>query len=447
MAQIFKAQKKARGNGQRQVKTVSAKINTVDHLGQGVCHQQPVIFAQGGLPGEECQIAVVEQKKRFWRGYVTRVTSPNTARVLPFCEYFGRCGGCQTQHVQQQAMLDFKQQAVSELCMRATGAKELNWQPALFGHHQGYRRKTRIAVDARTKGKPLVGFRAKDSKRVVPIETCPILSDTLSDLLQPIQRLFHKLENPGGIGHISMLSTGDGTQVCFRVLKTPSRNDRILFSAFAESSGCQVVFEAQDGDLDFINGSPGRLTYSPETDLNLEIGINDFLQINDHINQQMIQQAANWLALNEQDTLLDLFCGVGNFSLSLARRCKSVIGIEGMSKMVQRARHNAQINGIENCEFRVADLSQSDSLRSETILASKKILLDPARDGALNTLPQIARIKPSHILYVSCNPATFVRDAAELTQENYRLEKIGLMDMFPNTSHTELMALFVRQSD
>ena len=320
---------------------------------------------------------------------------------------------------------------------------DLPWQDPLLDKAQGYRRKTRLALDCRNKNKAILGFRAKGSKQVVAISQCPILVKDLQDLIRPLQALIADMQQPGNIGHISLLKGDNAVQVCMRLTRSLVQADRELLLAFSQLQGCQLLLESQKNQFEPLGEHGDELYYLLNDTIKIHLQPNDFVQVNANINQQMIAQAISWLELKQDDEVLDLFCGVGNFSLPMARVCKYVIGLEGVSDLVQRASDNALLNGITNTAFYQSDLSQADCLGDPQYLKCNKILLDPAREGAYELIPQLSKLKVEKILYVSCNPATFVRDTQLLLEQAYVLDKVALMDMFPNTAHTELMALFV----
>jgi 23S rRNA (uracil1939-C5)-methyltransferase len=441
MVQIYRPKKASAPAKNLRLKV---KIDRLDHSAVAVCaSHQPVLFVEGALPGEECEVLVVEQKPRYWRAKLAKVLLASEHRLKPFCPHFDNCGGCQTQYAQPLAMLEAKQEAVSELVQRATGLSALPWQAPLLDEAQAYRRKTRLALDCRDKTKPIIGFRAKGSKQVIPISQCAILHTSLQALISPLSLLLTRMDNPGVIGHISLLRGDTLTQVCVRITRSLTQADKTLLLDFAQSHDCQLLLEMQKDEFEYLTHTNEQLFYSLDGGIKVYLQANDFVQVNASINQQMITQAMAWLELDKNDQVLDLFCGVGNFSLPMARQCKFVTGIEGVSALVQRATDNALKNGIDNCVFYQCDLNEADSLSDPAYASCNKVLLDPAREGAFALIPQLSKLKAEKILYVSCNPATFVRDSKELVEQGYSLSKIGLMDMFPNTAHTELMALFV----
>lgn len=449
------------------------QISAVDHLGRGICNDlDKITFVQGALPGEVVDAEVLSGKGSVNQANVLKVIEPNASRRQPFCRHFEVCGGCETQYADETAMLDFKQHAIESLVLhtptetasnkpakkgrlsgrRTTNSKpktlkdvigNLPWQQAIRSEGQHYRHKTRLAVDARNPNDLKLGYRARGSKDVFNLQTCPILVSELTDLIAPIQTVFQQLKQPNKIGHVSMVKGDNRVLISIRVVKTLASEDMQLLSDFADKHALVIDLET-DKAGSTISALSDTIQYSPADSISLDMQINDFVQVNGAVNQQMIEQAKAWLAISEEDVVLDLFCGIGNFSLPMATSCKHVYGIEGVAKMVQRAQQNAQNNNLSNCHFVEADLNEPQSLAAVTHYKCNKVILDPSREGARETVNALPKLGPSHILYVSCNPATFSRDAAGLLKQNYQLVKIGLMDMFPNTTHTELMALFMR---
>lgn len=445
MAQIYKPPKRA---AKKQPKDLQLLIDSVDFQGQGVCSQHsPVVFVDGALPGETCRVTVTKQKKSVWLARAKKIENASSHRITPVCDHYGKCGGCQTQHINPDSLRSFKRASIAHMLKQGLGLTEINWQADVQSPPVGYRRKCRLAIDARNKKAVLLGFRSKDVKSVVNVQSCPVLAPKLNALLSPMQELVGHMSSPQCLGHIGLLSGDNLIQISLRVVKPLGKQDEKRWIEFANQAQCQLLAEYADGHSRILNDLDAAITIAPEDGIALEVGANDFIQINHQVNQAMVKQAANWLALDKQDRLLDLFCGLGNFSLPLAQICHSVLAVEGVPEMVQRAEQNALKSRIDNCRFVAGDLAQPDNIADFTADNVDKVLLDPARDGAIAVIPQIAALQPSHIVYVSCNPSTFVRDAKELSTYKYRLEKISLMDMFPNTAHSELMALFVPVSE
>ncbi|TRY31914.1 23S rRNA (uracil(1939)-C(5))-methyltransferase RlmD [Aliiglaciecola sp. M165] len=478
MANLFKVKPsttKSHQANQLVGKTMCVEINSLEHTGIGVVSDhQPVIFVEGALPGEKVEIVIREQKARFCRAELKKVIQASPARTTPFCQHFNQCGGCQTQHVSADSVCSMKQTSIEQLILHTplihsigqTGQRkkgslstrgikksvhrtigdlvgQLHWSPTLYAEPTGYRRKTRLSVDARNRQDIKLGFRQSGSKQIFSIQQCQVLTPALQHLIEPLQNVMATLDNPSAIGHVSMFEGSKGIQVCLRVTKSLNQQDKDKWAEFSRMNQIQLAYEDNHHQITLADLTDQPLVFDVPNDIELAVNINDFVQVNDSVNRQMIEQACNWLSLDSEDNVLDLFCGIGNFSLPMASQCKTVVGVEGVAEMVQRATQNALKNNISNCQFWQADLNNAKAISKDELLTFNKVLLDPARDGAGEAVDLIVQGKPSHILYVSCNPATFARDTAKLLAHKYQISKIGLMDMFPQTAHTELMALFV----
>ncbi len=458
MARVFRPTKPARKQPANKAETFL--VEDLDHEAQGIARTQPVTFVQNALPGETCKASIYKSAKNTRFATAQKILSPSPLRVAPFCPHFELCGGCQTQYIAPNDLLPMKQDAVASLLHKFIGIEleQIPWQAPLQGNPVGYRRKARLAIDARKPSKPLLGFRG-DKNKIIPIRECRILVPELAKLIQPLQTLVGDLKQAKKIGHISLLAAEQVT-VGLRIVAPLIGTDVAKVEAFATNYGCRLVW--QQGDTKSIPESPDNaytLTVQEREKglqkLRLGLAQDDFIQINAGLNQAMVNQAIDWLAPTKQDKVLDLFCGVGNFSLPLALNSKSVLAIEGVPDMVQKASQNALLNGINNLEVVAADLSSEQLSQQYSVDSFNLALLDPARDGAYAAITQLLQVQPQRIVYVSCNPATFARDVAQLlqtgkkagtkaSQGNYQLDKINLLDMFPYTSHTELMALFTR---
>lgn len=479
MVQTFRPPKKSprkKSKGaQQKLPLVELHIDAMDHEGLGVAkNHQPIVFVAGALPGETCRVALTEQKKNFCKGKVQEVILPSAERTDPFCPHFNECGGCQTQYIEHHTMLGLKQQAVSNLLRKLAGLDVTEqsadeslgnvWQAPIVANGQHYRRKARLAVDFRRENQPRIGYRGKGSNEVINISECAVLQTDLQKLLQPLSVLCPQLSSTRAIGHIELLQGDQLSEkeivvsqplVVFRMTKTIPDTDKALLAGFAKAQQCHLALEFKTGEYEVLVGEEAAIYYSLSQDVQMRVQPNDFMQVNAEVNRQLVNTALDWLNLTPQDKVLDLFCGIGNFSLPMANKVEQVFGLEGIPDMVQRAQNNAQLNGIDNVEFFCKDLEQKDALQKWTKVGINKVVLDPSRAGAKQLMAQIVELKPEKVLYVSCNPATFGRDIAVLTSELagskkgslYSLDKIALLDMFPYTAHTEVVSLFVRREE
>lgn len=440
MAQIFKPQRKPKAQVAKQARV---RIDELDHQGQGVARaHQPVLFVEGALPGELCDVTITRQASGVAFGKAKKLIETSPQRVSPFCPHVEQCGGCQTQHVESSALQQTRQRAIGELIRRSTG-KAPQWAETLSGEEQGYRRKARLAIDNQHKDQFRIGFRAANSKQVVSIEQCPVLVTRLQAIFPAVVSCVSSLKGKKALGHVTLLAGDEQIQLCLRIIRELPAQDLQNLQTLASEHNLQLVLQRDDAQFECINGDSTLVHYAPKEGISLAIGADDFVQVNGVLNQKMVTQALDWLTLNADDKVLDLFCGVGNFTLPIATQAGSVVGVEGVDSMVQRAERNAERNQIENVRFVCADLESESWTKQADIRRCNKVLLDPARAGAQFAMQALSRIKPQRIVYVSCNPATFARDAGALTKQGYRLEKISLIDMFPGTAHSELMALFI----
>ncbi|MDA1370482.1 MAG: 23S rRNA (uracil(1939)-C(5))-methyltransferase RlmD [Proteobacteria bacterium] len=440
------------------VEPVRLEVTSLSHEGRGIGYLNgKVVFIDGALPGEIVMASYVRKRSQFDELRVIEVEQPSTQRVTPVCEYADRCGGCSLQHLDAAAQLDFKQATLLEHLQKTTGLApdSLTLLPQLKGDTMHYRRKARLAVRmVMKKGGALVGFREKYSTFITAMDDCKVLVDDVARLLVPLRELISGLLANQDIPQIEV-AVGeqqlDGqpknrVALVFRHLKSLAEEDQQALRDFAATQELDLYL--QPAGLDSVHKlypSEGveRLQYFlPEFDLALNFHPTDFTQVNAEINRRIVSQAIQLLEISSDDCVLDLFCGLGNFTLALARRCRRVVGVEGSHEMVLRGEENAALNDITNVSFEVANLCDSLTNRDWFKLPFTKVLLDPPRSGAIEIVQQITELRASKIVYVSCNPATLARDAAHLLANGYRLKSAGVMDMFPHTAHVESMAIF-----
>ncbi len=417
------------------------------HDGRGIARVDgKATFLYGGLPGESVTFRYLNRRRSHDEGQVLDVAKASADRVEARCAQYGICGGCSLQHLDPAAQIMAKQAVLLDN-LRQLGKVEPETvlPPIVNDSPWGYRRKARLGVkDVPRKGKVLIGFRERGSSFVADIETCHVLHPRVGTLLQALGQLVESLSIRQRLPQIEMAMDDTQCVLILRILEPLSTQDEELLVAFQAAN--DVVFYLQPGGPDTVAPlSEGvDLSYHlPEDDLTLAFLPGDFTQVNTEINRRMIAQAMQLIAPQADDSVLDLFCGIGNFTLPIARHCGSVVGVEGDQGLVERARANAQRNGLENTEFFTADLY--GELASEPWMnrAFDKALLDPPRSGALQVLPALPKMGIERIVYVSCYPGTLARDAEELVNKHgYRLLSAGVMDMFPHTAHVESIALF-----
>lgn len=441
MVKVFKP-KTAKKKHDTLIKTVI--IDHLDDNGVGVSRQTaPVTFVRGALPGERCKVEVPANKASFHHGKLIEIVDASSERLTPFCPHYSSCGGCQTQHIPPAMMIEQRQNALSVKLEKLGFADNNLWQAPLLSDATHYRRKARLAVDARNAKQIKVGFKSGKTNQIVNVDQCQILTLHLQDLLSPIHGLIKELAQPSAISHISLFEADNTVQTIFRVVKTLSNSDRALLETFSNTHQLTTLLHKNNGQFETLINAHGEPSYAVGASVKLDVGPEHFIQVNQSINTKMIAQAFDWLALSESDYLLDLFCGLGNFSIAAAKQCAHVTGVEGIESMVEQAKHNAHINQVTNANFFQLDLSEKN-VWNEGLGKINKVLLDPSRIGALNVVENFPKTQIKSVVYVSCNPATFMRDAKVLLEKGMKLRKLGLIDMFPCTSHSEIMGLFER---
>ena len=433
---------------------LSLEIEKLSHEGRGIAHHEgKVVFVEGALAGEKLDAVLTNRRDSYDEARLTEIFEASADRIEPACEYAGICGGCSLQHFEPVAQLQFKENMLFEKLNHALPNPQYQALPPLTGPVLGYRRKARLAVRyVHKKSQVLVGFREKHSSFITQMDSCKVLDPRIADLLPALSEVIGGMQ---GFRHIPQIevAAGDpdmqGTTIAliFRHLEPLSEDDLSMLTAFATDRNFALYL--QPGGMESIYKhypaeGEDRLAYRlPEFDLEMNFHPADFTQVNADINRDMIARAISLLDLAEEDSVLDLFCGLGNFTLPLARHCKHVTGIEGSETMVNRAGENAAANGIGNAEFYCADLSQPMGGAAWMKTGFNKVVLDPPRSGAFEILPDIVAIHPQTIVYISCNPATLARDASYLAEQGYFLASAGVMDMFPQTAHIESIALFL----
>ncbi len=431
----------------------TACIESMTHDGKGIAAiSGKKVFVVGALQGEEVRFRRRKKRRNFDEAELLEVLSASPKRIEPRCEVYGVCGGCSLQHVGDAEQRQIKQQALQDSLERIGKVKPRRWLSPIHESSWNYRRRARLAVkDVAGKGRVLVGFRERHAPFLTDMRRCEVLAGPIDDLLEPLSELIGSLSLRRRLPQIEVAVAENATSLVFRVLDSPTDTDLECFKAFGEEHDIRIYL--QTGGPDSISlvhpqGPLPLLNYSlPEFDIVIEFEATDFIQVNAAINRRMVSTALELLDPGPDDRVLDLYCGIGNFSLPLARRCSQVLGVEGEQSLVARAKANAQRNEIVNTHFRVADLSRIDGTESWLRDGWTGLLLDPARSGALQVVRHIVRIGPTRIVYVSCHPATLARDLdALVTEHGYRLEAAGIIDMFPHTGHVESIALLVQPS-
>lgn len=433
----------------REPETAEIVDTTLD--GRGVARPPgKAVFVDGALTGETVRFVRRRKKRSFDEAELLEVLEPSPLRVEPHCAVFGMCGGCTLQHVPAEAQLALKQDALLDTLRRIGSVEPGRVLEPIAGASWGYRRKARLAVKYVTKKeRVLVGFRERNKPYVADMNRCETLHPALGERLADLASLIEGLSIRDRLPQIEAAVGDDGVAMVFRVLAPPNDADIAALADFGRRHGVQVLLQSKGPDsIEPLPGSThtGRLAYDiPGFGVTIEFTPTDFIQVHAEVNGRMIARAIELLAPDETTRVLDLFSGLGNFSLPLATRAREVVGVEIADDMVARARGNAERNGIGNVEFRAADLGEPAAAQDPQWRDFDLVMIDPPRTGAFETIDVLARIDARRIVYASCHPGTLARDAKHIVRElGYTLEAAGVMDMFPQTSHVESLALFSR---
>lgn len=429
----------------------TASILSATHDGRGIAALDgKKVFVAGALPGETVEFIRRKSRRNFDEAELLNVVVASDDRISARCDAFGRCGGCSLQHVSDDYQRSIKQQTLVDSLQRIGKVEPAEWLQPMTGPIWAYRRRGRLAVkDVPAKGRVLVGFREKHAPFIADMHRCEVLSEPVGGWLDPLSDLIATLSIRARLPQIEIAVADNAVALVFRVLDPPTEEDRERLIRFGVEHNCRIFL--QPGGLDSLQcieppGAIESLYYSlPIFDIKINFEPVDFVQINSEINQKMVASAVQHLELGDEDRVLDLFCGIGNFSLPMARQAAAVLGIEGEASLVERARKNALSNAIDNAEFRATDLSKIDGTEAWLADGWNKLLLDPARSGAAEVVSRMQILNPDRIVYVSCHPGTLARDAGILVHEKgYTLESAGIIDMFPHTAHVESIAVFAR---
>ena len=440
---------------------LTATIESLDQEGRGVAHVEgKTIFIDGALPTEKVTFRSHRIKPSYEVANVVDVLKQSNQRVVPKCPHFGLCGGCKLQHLDFAAQVANKQRLLENDLKHIGKVKPDNMLPPIYGPTWGYRHKARLSVKyVEKKQRVLVGFNEKATRYVADMNSCEVLVPEVSALIAPLQALIVQLSIRDKLPQIELAvgeaDLADGLPVIVLILRimgelTPS--DEALLKAFADEHSVQIWTQTKGPDTIkpyYPLGSSTQvlpaLKYSlPEFDLTYPFKPNEFTQVNPQINQVMIRRAMQLLAPQANEKIADFFCGIGNFTLPIARSGAQVLGLEGLANLVDRANESAALNGITNTQFGVADLFKMTPADLTALGRFDKWLIDPPRDGAFELIKSLdASNSPQRIVYVSCNPATLARDAGVLVNEKgYVLKAAGVINMFPHTSHVESIASF-----
>lgn len=427
-----------------------AAISGATHDGRGIAATDgKKVFVAGALPGETVRFVRRKRRRNFDEAELLEVIEASPQRIEPKCAVYGRCGGCSLQHMSIGEQRDIKEQTLRDNLERIGKVEPARWLEALTGSEWNYRRRARLAVkDVAAKGRALVGFRERHAPFITDMSRCEVLCKPVDALIDPLSRLISQLSIRARLPQIEVAVSDNAVAFVFRVLDPPSDDDLAAFTVFAAEHDVRVYLQSKGIDsitlLTPVEAEP--LAYElPDFDVRMEFEPADFIQVNGEINRRMVSRAIDLLDVGPAHRVLDLFCGIGNFSLPLARRAGSVLGIEGEASLTERAADNARRNQLDNAEFLCVDLAKIDGNERWLEAGCDRLLLDPARNGAEDVVRRIDKLAPERIVYVSCHPGTLARDAGILVHEaGYGLEAAGIIDMFPHTAHVESIAVFAR---
>jgi 23S rRNA (uracil1939-C5)-methyltransferase len=452
-----------------------ATVAALTHAGEGIIRGGKTVFVPGALPGESIRFRRTRSHRQHDEAELLEVLEPAPQRVVPRCPHFGVCGGCALQHLSPEAQLEAKQTELRDNFERVGHVSPGTWLPPLRGPVWGYRRRARLGAKFVTKkGRVVVGFRERLAPYIADVAHCDVLAAPVGSLITPLSEMLTGLSIRERVPQIEVAVADNAVALVFRVLDPPSDSDLERLREFGDTHGVRVYLQPKGLDsvreLDAAGGAAGGgavggappisgggsaaasppLHYRlPKFEVTLDFLPTDFIQVNGPVNEALVSRAVELLELTPSSTVLDLFCGIGNFTLAMAKSAGRVVGVEGDAALVARARHNAHLNRCENAEFYAADLAKPPLPGSGTGNTAPwlrenytHVVLDPPRAGALEVLASVARLEPQWVLYISCHPGSLARDLGVLVNEHgFTLEAAGVLDMFPHTAHFESLAL------
>lgn len=429
--------------------TLEVDITDLTHDGRGVARPDgKALFVAGGLPGERARVRLTSRHRHYDEGKVEELLTRSPDRIEPRCPHFGGCGGCALQHLPAERQIEAKQRVLAENFERIGKVGPREWLPPLTDQPWGYRRKGRLSVKwVDKKGKALVGFREDNPRFVADLGICHTLLPEVGLRIDALSQLVGLLDARREIAQIE-IAAGDATvALVFRTLAVLGEADRERLVAFGREHDLAILLQPKGPDsVHALWPEQVELAFRlDDGQVELQFEPLDFVQVNAGMNQRMVALALELLDPQPDDEVLDLFCGLGNFTLPIARRVARVTGVEGEAGLVARAEANARRNGLDNAGFHAADLSVDNSAAPWARTRYGKLLLDPPRSGAAGVLEHLPRMGMDRVVYVSCHPGSLARDAGILVDRHgFELVTAGVMDMFPHTAHVESIALFVR---
>jgi 23S rRNA (uracil1939-C5)-methyltransferase len=427
------------------------QVESLDQEGRGVARRDgKAIFIEGALPGERVTCSSYRKKPAYEVATLDKVVKPSAQRVAPRCRFFGTCGGCSLQHLDPRAQVAVKQRVLEDSLWHIGRVRPEALLPVIHGPTWAYRHRARLAVRyVPKKGGALVGFHEKRSSYVADMDSCEVLPKRYSDLLRPLRELVNALSIRSRLPQIE-IAAGEGADVLvLRVLEPLANADVERLQDFARRHGVRLYLQPGGPETasPMSDEHAADLYYTlPDFDLTMRFGPTDFTQVNHAVNRVLVRRVIALLDPQPGERIADMFCGIGNFTLAIARRGAAVVGFEGSAELLRRAAANAGENGLEDsARFIEMDLYAPGGVDLVTLDRFDRMLIDPPRDGAVELVKALPEDGPRRVVYVSCNPGTLARDAAVLTQaRGYRLSAAGVVNMFPHTSHVESIAVFDR---
>lgn len=430
---------------------MSVTIESLDHEARGVAHaDDKALFIDGALPGEQVEYSVYRKKPTFAFAQMTRLVRESFTRVSPRCPHFGVCGGCSLQHMDASAQVAAKQRILENNLWHIGRVKPEQLLAPIHGPSWGYRHRARLSSRyVEKKGGVLVGFHERKSSFIADMHQCEVMPPRMSRLIDPLRALIGGLSRPDRIPQIEIALSDDVDVLVLRVMEPLSATDEDALRAFADQHTIQWWLQSKGPDtvLPFYPlTSPGLRYRLPEFAIDMPFSPSEFTQVNPAVNQVLVRRALSLLDPQPGERIADLFCGLGNFTLPIARRGADVVGMEGSAALVARATANSAHNGLsQRTQFQTANLFEVTEASYLAWGRFDKLLIDPPRDGAMELVKALSGDLPQRIVYISCNPATLARDANVLVHtKGYRLAGAGIANMFPHTAHVESIALFER---
>jgi len=423
-------------------------VAALTHDGEGIIRDGKTAFVGGALPGEVIRFRRLRRHRGHDDGELLEVITASPDRVSPRCRHFGVCGGCALQHLSADRQIDVKEQELRDALERIAKVTPEAWLPPLRGPLWGYRRRARLGARYVTKkGRVVVGFRERLAPYIAAIDQCEVLGAPVGSLIGPLAAMLTGLTCREHIPQIEVAIADNVTALVLRVLRPVPEADLAALREFGRQHDLRLYL--QTGGLESVaplDAAPDLepLRYSlPQFGVVYDFAPTDFVQINAEINAALVSRVVSLLDLDSSSRVLDLYCGLGNFTLPLARHAAAVVGLEGDAALAQRARHNASVNGLTNVQFVAANLGQPLAPNAPYLAGGfSHVVLDPPRAGAMGVMPTIAHIAPRKVAYISCHPGSLARDLAVLVHESgFTLRAVGVLDMFPHTAHVESLAI------